>query len=212
MSLLVVLDMDSTLIQEEGIELLAAQVGVLDEVKAITDQAMAGELDFSNSLRQRLALLRGFPESEIPLVLERITVTQGARALIDSVHNSGGKVGVVSGGFAQLLAPLAAELELDFWNANHLEFVSGKFTGNVQGSIVDAAEKASSLNAWALECGPNLSRTVAIGDGANDIQMLEVADYAIAFRPKPALRPYADLVIEENSLLPVIDALALGPS
>jgi phosphoserine phosphatase len=212
LSVLVVLDVDSTLIQQEVIELLAHQVGVMPEVKKITDLAMAGELDFVQSLEQRVSLLAGLPVDSFAKVLDQIQFTPGAQELITAVHALGGKVGAVSGGFSQILDPLARKIGLDYWLANELEVEDGKLTGKVIGSVICAEAKARALKTWAAEAEVELENTIAIGDGANDIQMLQAAGFAIAFRPKPILREYADFVIEENSLLPVIEKLRLSAS
>jgi phosphoserine phosphatase len=212
LSVLVVLDVDSTLIQQEVIELLANQVGVMPEVKRITDLAMAGELDFEQSLMQRVALLEGLPAEALMKVSDQIKLTHGAKELVAAVHAIGGKVGAVSGGFSQILEPLAVSIGLDHWLANELEISNGKLTGRVSGSVVDASAKSDALKAWAQDSGLPLEATIAIGDGANDIQMLQAAGLAIAFRPKPILRQYADFVIEENSLISVIDKLPLSSS
>jgi phosphoserine phosphatase len=209
---LVVLDVDSTLIQQEVIELLANQIGVMPEVKSITDRAMAGEIDFEQSLRERVALLEGVPESSFETVLKQIEFTPGVKELVAAVHSLGGKIGAVSGGFSQILGSLATEIGLDYWLANELEIMGGKLTGKISGQVIDATAKADSLKTWAKEAGLPQEQTIAIGDGANDIQMLKASGYAIAFRPKPILRQYADFVIEENSLLPVIEKLPLSSS
>lgn len=206
------LDVDSTLIQQEVIELLANQVGVMPEVKKITDLAMAGELDFEQSLEQRVALLAGLSTEVFAQVLAEIQFTPGAKELVEAVKALGGKVGAVSGGFSQILEPLAKEIGLDYWLANELEVSFGELTGRVIGSVIDAEAKAAALRKWAAEADVPLERTIAIGDGANDIQMLQVAGLAIAFRPKEILRKHADLIIEENSLLPVIKELELRSS
>ena len=206
------LDVDSTLIQQEVIELLAHQVGVMPEVKKITDLAMAGELDFVQSLEQRVSFLAGLPVDSFANVLDQIQFTPGAQELITAVHALGGKVGAVSGGFSQILDPLARKIGLDYWLANELEVEDGKLTGKVIGSVICAEAKARALKTWAAEAEVELENTIAIGDGANDIQMLQAAGFAIAFRPKPILREYADFVIEENSLLPVIEKLRLSAS
>jgi len=207
-----VLDVDSTLIQQEVIELLANQVGVMPEVKKITDLAMAGELDFEQSLEQRVSLLAGLSTDVFAKVIDEIEFTPGARELVAAVRARGGKVGAVSGGFSQILEPLAKQIGLDYWLANELEVLNGELTGRVIGSVIDAQAKASALKSWAAEANVPLEQTIAIGDGANDIQMLQVAGLAIAFRPKEILRKHADLIIEENSLLPVIKELELRSS
>jgi phosphoserine phosphatase len=207
---LVVLDVDSTLIQQEVIELLANQVGAGSEVKKLTDSAMAGEIEFRTSFEKRVSLLAGLSIEVFSKIREEIQFTPGARELVEAVHALGGKVGAVSGGFSQILDVLAEEIGLDYWLANELEVSGGALTGSIVGELVDADSKSNALKAWALDSGIPLDRTIAIGDGANDIEMLQAAGLAIAFRPKPILRDHADLVIEENSLLPVIEKLALG--
>lgn len=206
------LDVDSTLIQQEVIELLANQVGVMPEVKEITDMAMAGELDFEQSLERRVSLLRGLPTDVFAKVLEEVVFTPGAQELVSAVHALGGKVGAVSGGFTQILEPLAKDIGLDYWLANELEVSDGKLTGRVIGKVIDAEAKSLALISWAIESNLSLEHTIAIGDGANDIQMLQAAGLAIAFCPKAILRQHADFVIEENSLVPVIEMLNLRSS
>ena len=201
------LDVDSTLIQQEVIDMLADFAGVMPEVKAITELAMSGELDFKQSLEQRVGLLEGLSEEIFNQLKPEISLTPGVVELISAVHAHGGRIGAVSGGFSQILAPLAAEIGLDYWMANNLEVVEGKLTGRVTGPIIDAEAKASALKSWARDAGISMENTIAIGDGANDIQMLQSAGYAVAFRPKPVLRQYANLVIEENSLLSLIEKL-----
>ena len=204
------LDVDSTLIQQEVIDMLADFAGVMPEVKAITELAMSGELDFKQSLEQRVGLLEGLSEEIFYQLRPEIALTPGVAELISAVHAHGGKIGAVSGGFSQILAPLAAEIGLDYWMANNLEIVDGKLTGRVTGPIIDGEAKASALKNWARDAGISTENTIAIGDGANDIQMLQSAGYAVAFRPKPVLRQYANLVIEENSLLSLIEKLGLS--
>ena len=201
------LDVDSTLIQQEVIDMLADFAGVMPKVKAITELAMSGELDFKQSLEQRVGLLEGLSEEILNQLRPEISLTPGVVELISAVHAHGGRIGAVSGGFSQILAPLAAEIGLDYWMANNLEVVEGKLTGRVTGPIIDAEAKASALKNWARDAGISTENTIAIGDGANDIQMLQSAGYAVAFRPKPVLRQYANLVIEENSLLSLIEKL-----
>jgi phosphoserine phosphatase len=207
LSVLVVLDVDSTLIQQEVIELLANRVGVMPQVKQITDLAMAGELDFEESLVKRVSLLKGLSADVFAEVRKEIEFTPGARELVAAVHSLGGRVGAVSGGFSQVLDGLAEEIGLDYWLANELEISSGLLTGSIVGSVVDAQSKSSALKMWAKDAGISLDKTIAVGDGANDIEMLQAAGLAIGFRPKEVLRKHADFVIEENSLLPVIEKL-----
>jgi phosphoserine phosphatase len=206
----VVLDVDSTLIQQEVIELLANRIGIMPEVKKITDLAMAGHLDFEQSLVQRVFLLKGLSTDVFTEVRQEIQFTPGAKELVAAVHSLGGKVGAVSGGFSQVLDGLAEEIGLDYWLANELEVSSGLLTGLIVGAVVDAESKSRALTNWAKDAGIAIDQTIAIGDGANDIEMLKAAGLAIGFRPKEVLREYADMVIDENSLLPVIEKLPLS--
>ena len=201
------MDVDSTLIQQEVIDLLADYAGVMPEVKEITEQAMAGKLDFKQSLAKRVGLLEGLSDEIFQWLKPQIELTPGVQELIAAVHRNDGRIGAVSGGFSQVLEPLANEVGLDYWMANNLEVIDGKLTGSMIGPIIDAEAKATALKNWAIDSGIALEQTIAIGDGANDIQMLQCAGYAVAFRPKPVLKQYADLVIEENSLLSLIEKL-----
>jgi phosphoserine phosphatase len=212
MKRLVVLDVDSTMIEQEVIELLAAKVGLREQVKEITDKAMSGEIDFRKALLMRVALLEGLSDAVLEEIQAEITVTDGVKELIDSVHLSGGLVGAISGGFLQILQPLALRLGLDFYLANELEISRGFLTGKISGEIVDASAKAKNMLKWAIEHDVDVSDTVAVGDGANDIPMLQAAGFAVAFRPKQILRQYADVVIEGNSLKPLVELLELRSS
>ena len=205
----VVFDVDSTLIENEVIELLAEVAGRREEVAAVTERAMAGELDFSESLIQRVATLEGLPESVFKDVFQRITITKGAKELIHRIHEAGGRVGAVSGGFTQVLTPLADELGLDFARANDLEVVDGKLTGKVVGQIVDKSVKAQSLLEWAERISFKQSQTVAVGDGANDLEMMSWAGLSVAFNAKPIVRASADIVIEKQDLLELADLLGI---
>lgn len=204
---LVVFDVDSTLIEDEVIELLAEVAGKREEVAAVTERAMAGELDFAQSLIERVATLKGLPESVFADVQKRITITTGAKETISAIQSAGGKVGAVSGGFNQLLTPLAAELNLDFARANQLEVVSGFLTGRVLGEIIDRSAKATALQEWSAQSG--LKRTVAVGDGANDLEMMAIADLGVAFNAKPIVREKADVVIEGNDLRKLLELLGI---
>lgn len=189
---LVVMDVDSTLIQDEVIDLLADEAGTHAQVAEITERAMAGELDFAASLTARVALLEGLPADVIHRVRDRITLTPGARTLCRTLRNLGYRVALVSGGFTEVIAPLAVELGVDHVRANTLEVVDGHLTGKVVGAIVDRAGKRAALEELALEYGIPMSRTIAIGDGANDADMLQAAGLGIAFNGKAAARDAAD--------------------
>jgi phosphoserine phosphatase len=200
---LVVLDVDSTLIREEGIDVLAERAGVGPQVAAVTERAMAGELDFAESLRERVALLAGVAVSDVESVRDRLRLTPGARTFVRTLRRLGFHVGVVSGGFTVFTDRFVAELELDFAAANQLEVVDGKLTGKLVGPIVDRAGKARALERFAEQFGVPLTQTVAVGDGANDIDMLEAAGLGIAFNAKAALRAAADTSVN----LPYLDSV-----
>ena len=204
---LVVLDADSTLIRNEVIELLADEAGRREEVQAATEAAMRGEVDFATSLRSRVAALQGVEVSSFERVLARIEPTTGVRELTAAVHERGGIVGVVSGGFHEILDHVAPGLGVDRWRANRLEVSDGALTGRVDGEIVDAEAKASSLREWATDLGVPSSATIAIGDGANDLRMMAAAGLGLAFNAKPAVRAAASLVIGPQDLGEVIALL-----
>jgi len=200
---LIVFDVDSTLVQGEVIEMLAARAGVEDEVRAVTEAAMRGEIDFTESLNQRVATLAGLDASVIDDVAADLQLTPGARTTIRTLRRLGYHCGVVSGGFRQVIEGLAHELELDFVQANTLEIVDGKLTGRVVGDVVDRAAKATALRKFAAEVGVPMEQTVAVGDGANDIDMLTAAGLGVAFNAKPALREVADTALSH----PFLDAV-----
>ncbi|WDH77586.1 phosphoserine phosphatase SerB [Microbacterium esteraromaticum] len=204
---LVVLDADSTLIRNEVIELLADEAGRRAEVQAATEAAMRGEVDFADSLRSRVAALRGVPVEAFARVRARIEPTPGVRELTDAVHQRGGVVGVVSGGFHEILDEVAPALGVDRWRANRLAVDDGVLSGAVEGEIVDAAAKAASLTAWAAELGVAPHATIAIGDGANDLHMMATAGLGLAFNAKPAVRAAAALVVGPQDLSEVIPLL-----
>ena len=207
---LVVCDVDSTLIEDEVIELLAEYAGKRAEVAEITERAMAGNLDFSSSLIERVAVLEGLPVSIFEGVFERIRVTAGALEMISAVQAAGGYVGAVSGGFTQILNPLAESLGLDFARANELEIKDGRLTGRILGKIIDRTAKAEALLEWAGETGVEASHTVAVGDGANDLGMMEKAALSVAFNAKQVVREAADVVLDESlaKLLPILGLVA----
>ncbi|MCK6065162.1 MULTISPECIES: phosphoserine phosphatase SerB [Microbacterium] len=205
--LLVVLDADSTLLRNEVIELIAEEAGRGAEVAAATEAAMRGEVDFAESLRSRVTELRGVPVSAFARVVARVEPTPGVRELVAAVHDRGGVVAVVSGGFHEVLDEIAPALGIDRWRANRLETADGVLTGRVSGNIVDGAAKAASLREWARELGVPAGGTIAIGDGANDLLMLAEAGLGLAFNAKPAVRERADLVIGPVDLSHVIPLL-----
>jgi phosphoserine phosphatase len=206
---LVQLDVDSTFIQQEAIELLAAKAGVLDEVARITEAAMRGELDFAQSLIARVALLRGLSEDAIGQVQREIRLTDGAAELVALLHEKGHCVSLVSGGFTNVLKPIVDDMKIDFYRANTLEIIDGLLTGKVIGSIIDRAAKADALREFAQACAVELSETVAIGDGANDLDMMEIAGISIAFNAKPIVEAAADYSIKEPSLRSVVSLINL---
>lgn len=205
--LLVVLDADSTLIRNEVIELLADEAGRRAEVAAATTAAMRGDVDFATSLRSRVRALAGVSTAAFARVLARIEPTPGVRELVAAVHERGGVVGVVSGGFHEILDTVAPALGVDEWRANRLCVDDGALTGHVDGAIVDAVTKADTLRGWAARHGVPDTGTVAVGDGANDLRMMAAAALGVAFNAKPAVRAQADLVIGPVDLAQVIPLL-----
>lgn len=201
---LVVCDVDSTLINDEVIELLADVAGVRRLVADITERAMRGELDFAESLRERVATLAGLTEGVFAQVLERITPTPGVQELIDAVHAADGHIIAVSGGFHEILDPLALSWGLDWWTANRLETINGMVTGRTLGPVIDAAAKEQALRDFASEHDIPLERTIAVGDGANDLKMLAVAGLSVAFCAKPIVAEQAIVSITERDLKQVI--------
>ena len=200
---LVVLDVDSTLIQDEVIELLAAHTGSDEKVAAITERAMRGDIDFAQSLTERVALLRGAPDSVIDDVRSQVRLTPGARTLCRTLIGLGHEVALVSGGFIEVVEPIATELGVSLVRANRLEVEGGHLTGRVVGPIVDRAGKATALREFAQQCGVPLSRTVAIGDGANDLDMMAAAGLGVAFNAKPVVRQAADTSVN----VPFLDSV-----
>uniref|UniRef100_UPI00226B59EB phosphoserine phosphatase SerB n=2 Tax=unclassified Curtobacterium TaxID=257496 RepID=UPI00226B59EB len=201
---LVVLDADSTLLEDEVIELLAESAGTRPQVEAVTERAMRGEIDFAESLRERVATLAGLQADVFVRAQQAVRVTRGAEDLVRGVHAAGGTVGVVSGGFHEVLDPFAARLGLDHCRANRLEVVDGALTGRVLGDVVDAHAKATALVAWAEADGVPLARTVAVGDGANDVEMMRVAALSVAFDAKPRVRESADVAVVDRDLSAVL--------
>ncbi|CAN2198696.1 SerB Phosphoserine phosphatase [Candidatus Nanopelagicaceae bacterium] len=206
---LVVMDVDSTLIQQEVIDLLAQKAGAQDQVKEITEAAMRGELDFAESLKARVALLAGLPESVIAEVRSEISLTPGARTLVKTLHQLGHSVAVVSGGFTAVIEPLIKELGISHYRANTLEIVDGKLTGKVLEPIIDRAAKATALQDFAKIEGVQLEQTIAIGDGANDLDMISIAGLGIAFNAKPAVKAAADSSVSAPYLDSVLYLLGI---
>ncbi|ACL39849.1 phosphoserine phosphatase SerB [Pseudarthrobacter chlorophenolicus A6] len=200
---LLIMDVDSTLIQQEVIELLAAYAGKRDEVAAVTEAAMRGELDFAQSLHARVAVLAGLPADVVNSVRREVKLSEGAAELVAAFKAAGHPVAVVSGGFNQILEPIAGDLGLDYWQANELEIVDGALTGKVLGAVVDRAAKEKFLREWAAAEGIAMEHTIAVGDGANDLDMLGAAGIGVAFNAKPAVRAVADSAIN----MPYLDAV-----
>jgi len=200
---LICMDVDSTLVQGEVIEMLADRAGCGDKVAEITGRAMAGELDFEQSLRERVRLLEGLPVEDVWHVRDSVELTPGARTLVRTLKRLGFAVAIVSGGFTQVTDQLKQDLQLDYAMANTLEVVGGRLTGSLVGPIVDRPGKAMALERFATEAGVPLSQTVAVGDGANDLDMLARAGLGIAFNAKPVVRQAADTAVS----VPYLDAI-----
>ncbi|EMC44412.1 phosphoserine phosphatase SerB [Streptococcus mutans] len=204
---LLVMDVDSTLVQEEVIDLLGEEAGVGQQVADITERAMRGELDFRQALEERVATLKGLPESIFDKVYARIHFNKNAKELVAELHARGYKVGLVSGGFHETVDRLAAEAGIDYVKANHLEIKNGLLTGRTWGDIVTKEVKLQKLKDWAAENGLDLSQTIAMGDGANDLPMIQAAGIGIAFCAKPIVRQQAPYQINEPDLYKVIEIL-----
>jgi phosphoserine phosphatase len=200
---LIVMDVDSTLIQGEVIEMLADHAGCLHKVAEVTEAAMRGELDFEQSLRERVALLEGLDASALDRVYESILLAPGARTMVRTLKRLGYRFAIVSGGFTQITDRIAEDLGIDFAAANELEVVDGKLTGRIVGPVVDRAGKAAALRGFAAEVGVSTASTIAIGDGANDLDMLSAAGLGIAFNAKPVVQQAADTAVN----VPYLDAI-----
>ncbi|VTY20567.1 Phosphoserine phosphatase [Streptococcus parasanguinis] len=204
---LLVMDVDGNLIRQEGIDLLAQEAGAGEKVAEITAQAMNGELDFSASLEARVALLKGLEISAFQKILKQIEITQGAEGLITELHQRGYKVGLVSGGFHEVIDPIARSLGIDLVRANRLQTFDGRLTGKVLGEIVTPERKKDSLLTWAKENHVPRSQTIAMGDGANDLPMIETAGIGIAFMAKPIVAERAPYRIQTRDLSLVLEIL-----
>ena len=200
---LIVMDVDSTLIRDEVIDLLAARAGRAEEVAKVTAAAMRGELDFAASLRERVGLLAGLPAEVLDSVRGELRLTAGAETLIRTLRGLGYKSGIVSGGFTEVIAPLAAGLGIDYVAANSLEIAAGQLTGRLSGPVIDRAGKADALRRFAADAGVPLSQTVAVGDGANDLDMIAAAGLGVAFNARPVVRDAADTSLS----VPYLDAI-----
>ena len=204
---LLVMDVDSTLIDEEVIDELGAAAGIGEQIASITARAMNGELDFREALQARVALLKDLPTSVFDDVYRRVHFTHGALDLIDALHAHDWKVGVVSGGFNEVGDCLASDAHLDFWIANRLEAADGRLTGRVLGDIVTKDVKLQSLHDWASHMGISMDQTVAVGDGANDLPMIHAAGLGVAFCAKPAVQADAPHRVNERDLTRILDFL-----
>lgn len=202
---LLVMDVDSTLIEQEVIELIAERAGTREQVAEVTARAMRGELDFAQSLRERVATLAGVPETVFAEVLAEVRPTTGASELIEELHALGCRVGVVSGGFTEVVGPLVERLGIDHYAANELEVAGGVLTGRVLGRIVDRGEKVRCLEAWAAADGVPMQRTVAVGDGANDLGMIRRAGLGVAFCAKPVVVEQAPASVRVRDLRAVLE-------
>ena len=201
---IVMLDMDSTLIEQEVINLLGEAAGQSKAVEAITAKAMAGDLDFKAALIERVALLKGLDQNMLGKVREQITLTKGAKTLIDELHQQGHKVGVVSGGFIEVIEPILKILNIDFYRANKLKVNNGELTGEIDGQLIDSHAKRIALEEFANQENVSLEQTVAIGDGANDLEMIKAAGLGIAFNAKPKVAAAADTTISNQDLSTVL--------
>ncbi len=204
---LLVMDVDSTLIEEEVIDLLGEKAGLGEKISEITEAAMSGELDFKEALKERVDLLSGLPTTIFDEIYKEIHLTNGAAGLIETLHGRGWKVGVVSGGFHEIVDKLAVDLKLDYVFANRLAVQEGYLTGETYGTIVDKSFKLERLKQWAKENKLDLSEVVAVGDGANDIPMLNAAGLGIVFCAKPAVKAAVAYHIDKRNLLMVLELL-----
>lgn len=206
--MLIMMDVDSTVIEQEVIELIAAHAGVQDEVRRVTESAMRGELDFEASLRARVSLLEGLDSDVLAQVRSDVRFTTGAQDLVRTLREAGHIIGLVSGGFDAVVSSIARDLGVHEFRANTLEIVEGRLTGRVLGQVVDRSAKARYLRDFATTYGVPLNRTVAIGDGANDLDMMREAQLGIAFCAKPVVQQQADVALNTRDLRLVLEILS----
>jgi len=202
---LVLLDMDSTFIQQEVIDLLASHANVGDEVARITELSMRGEIDFKESLTRRVSLLKGLPESIFEVVRNQISLSTGAREMVAGLHRQGDVVAIISGGFENVIAPLLVREEIDYFRANVLEIIDGHLTGRTVGDVIDRSAKAEFLKELSQRLEIPLEKTIAVGDGANDLGMMEIAGTSVAFNAKPIVREHADISITDGDLRRILE-------
>jgi phosphoserine phosphatase len=197
---LVVLDMDSTFIQQEVIDLIARAAGVGEQVAQITERAMRGEIDFKQSLAERVKLLKDLPVETLEKVRQEIDLSQGAERMVKVLQALGHKVAIVSGGFEDVIGPLLEKIGVDYYRANSFETYKGKLTGVTRGPLIDRKAKADALKEFAARCGVPLAQTVAVGDGANDLDMMALSGLSIAFNAKPVVQAAAKAAINDGNL------------
>ena len=207
---LVLLDMDSTLIREEVIDLLAQHAGVGEQVVAITERTMRGEIDFSQSLAERVGLLAGLSANVFDQVRYEISLSKGAQEMINTLHAHGHKVAVVSGGFENVIRPILEKVEVDYFRANQLEVENGVLTGKTIGPVIDRAAKANYLRELSEFLAIPLSHTVAVGDGANDLGMMEISGLSVAFNAKPIVKAAALSAIDDGDLTGVLRLMGIS--
>ena len=204
---LIVLDVDSTLITSEVIELIAARAGTQQHVAEVTEAAMRGEIDFAESLRQRVATLAGVPDTVFADVLDEVEFTPGAQNLVSTLQAQGWTAALVSGGFAEIVGPLAERIGITRFRANRLETADAVLTGRTTGPVIDAAAKATALREYCVELGIDAADAVAVGDGANDLKMMAAAGLGVAFNAKPIVQEQADVAINGPRLDAVLDVI-----
>lgn len=204
---LIVLDVDSTLITSEVIELIAARAGTQEQVAAVTEAAMRGELDFAESLRQRVATLAGVPDTVFADVLDEVQFTPGAEELVSTLQSEGWTAALVSGGFVEIVEHLAARIGISRFRANRLEVEGGTLTGRTLGPVIDAEAKAQALREYCEELGISTADAVAVGDGANDLRMMAAAGLGVAFNAKPIVQEQADVAVNSERLDDVLDVI-----